>query len=177
MVYQAVGGLSGSGLFTPALIGAAGSLLAILLTPRLQHWFWKRQRRAELLSATLNEFNLLAAEFLSLYVGQAAEGTGHRKREGIGEPLKHAGPSRVVKPYPRQHEPPELSEDFLRRWFAARTKVKCHFPPGIAGRFDKLDGLVMNRVDPETPFADFVSGFQREWTATLEAMYKETGTL
>jgi hypothetical protein len=177
MVYQVVACLFSTNLFTPALIGAVGSLLAILLTPRLQHWFWKRQRRAELLSATLDEFHLLAAEFLSLYTGQATEGTGYPERQGIGEPLKNASRSRVVNAYPRQHKPPQLSDDFLRRWFAARTKVKCHFPPGINERFDKLDARVMNRVNPETPFADFVEGFQGEWTATLKAMYKEIGTL
>ena len=54
---------------TTALIAGVaavlGSLLTIFLTPRLQHHFWKYQRRAELQLATAKEVNRLATEFLT----------------------------------------------------------------------------------------------------------------
>jgi hypothetical protein len=56
---------------TIALVSAgssvAASLLTIWLTPSLQHYFWKRQRLAEMRIDTIDEFNRLAAEFLFGY--------------------------------------------------------------------------------------------------------------
>ena len=43
----------------------AATLLTIFLTPRLQHHFWKLQRREELRSAAIREVNRLAAEFIT----------------------------------------------------------------------------------------------------------------
>jgi hypothetical protein len=57
---------------TIALVAAAssvvGSPLTIWLTPRLQHHFWKHQRRDEIRLATINEFNRLTADFLTEYI-------------------------------------------------------------------------------------------------------------
>lgn len=49
--------------------GAAivGSLLTIFITPRLQHRFWKRQRRAELRLTAINELARAIAEFDVVY--------------------------------------------------------------------------------------------------------------
>src|SRR5713101_3500696 len=51
------------------LIGAAGAvigaLLTILLTPKLQHYFWTLQRRAELRLSVINDSNRLFAEFIA----------------------------------------------------------------------------------------------------------------
>ena len=41
-----------------ALAAIVGSLLTIFLSPRLQHHFWKHQRRDELRLAAIGEFNL-----------------------------------------------------------------------------------------------------------------------
>jgi hypothetical protein len=64
---------------TIALVSAAssvvGALLTIWLTPRLQHHFWKYQRRDELRLAAINEFNRLAAEFLTGHISATAAGT------------------------------------------------------------------------------------------------------
>jgi hypothetical protein len=56
---------------TIALVSAGSSvvasLLTIWLTPNLQHYFWKRQRLAELRIDTIDDFIRLAAEFLYEY--------------------------------------------------------------------------------------------------------------
>ncbi len=41
-----------------------GGLISVLLTPKLQHYFWKHQRRVEVRLATINELNELASQFL-----------------------------------------------------------------------------------------------------------------
>jgi len=48
--------------------GVSSTLLTIFLTPRLQHHFWKLQRREELRLAAINEFNRLTADFLTEYI-------------------------------------------------------------------------------------------------------------
>ncbi len=45
-------------------VGAGSALLTIFLTPRLQHYFWKRQRRSELRLETAEEVNDIAAPFV-----------------------------------------------------------------------------------------------------------------
>jgi len=61
----------GTDPLTIALVSAGSSvmasLLTIWLTPRLQHYFWKRQRLDDLRLDAINEFNRLAAEFLFEY--------------------------------------------------------------------------------------------------------------
>jgi hypothetical protein len=49
-------------MLIPALMAFLGSLLGVLLTPRLQHRFWKNQRREEMRLTVANEVNRLAAE-------------------------------------------------------------------------------------------------------------------
>jgi hypothetical protein len=46
------------------LIGVVSALITIILTPRLQHYFWGYQRMSELRLATLKDLNRLAAEYL-----------------------------------------------------------------------------------------------------------------
>jgi len=41
------------------------TLLTIFLTPRLQHYFWKQERREELRLAAIKEFNTLIADYLT----------------------------------------------------------------------------------------------------------------
>jgi hypothetical protein len=56
-----------SSVIVPALIGIASALLTLLLTPRIQHYFWGYQRMSELRLAVYKELNGLAAEFLTNY--------------------------------------------------------------------------------------------------------------
>ncbi len=52
---------------TAALIAAGSSLLTILLTPKLQYYFWKYQRRADLRLSVINDANQLTAQFIANY--------------------------------------------------------------------------------------------------------------
>lgn len=65
----------------PAASAIIASLLTIFLVPRLQHHFWKYQRREELRLAAIDEVNRLAAEFITGYIG--AKGTGQNFRPDI----------------------------------------------------------------------------------------------
>ena len=48
--------------------GILGTLLTIFVTPRLQHYFWKRQKREGIRLTAGTEVNRLAAEFKSDYL-------------------------------------------------------------------------------------------------------------
>jgi hypothetical protein len=60
---------------TIALVAAGSSLLTIFLTPWLQQHFWRRQRRAEIRLAAINDFNRLTAAFLTGYIAAGANYT------------------------------------------------------------------------------------------------------
>jgi hypothetical protein len=49
-------------LLIAPLIGIASALLTILLTPTLQHYFWRRQKCAERQLAIIDEVRTLTAE-------------------------------------------------------------------------------------------------------------------
>jgi hypothetical protein len=55
-------------ILIPAVTAFFGALLAIFLTPRFQHYFWKRQKREEIRLGVVTEVNRLAAEFQSNYL-------------------------------------------------------------------------------------------------------------
>ena len=48
-----------------ALAAIVGSMLTIFLSPRLQHHFWKHQRRDELRLAAIGEFNRLTNVYVA----------------------------------------------------------------------------------------------------------------
>jgi hypothetical protein len=48
-----------------AFSGAVSTMLTLIVSPRLQHHFWTRQRHAELSLSTLQEINKLSAHFLA----------------------------------------------------------------------------------------------------------------
>jgi hypothetical protein len=52
----------------PAVTAFFAALLAIFLTPRFQHYCWKRQKREELRLAVITEINRLAAAFQTSYL-------------------------------------------------------------------------------------------------------------
>jgi len=61
---------------TVALVSAgsaiAGSLLTIFFSPRLQHYFWTRQRRVEIQHSVINELNRLMSEYIVKYKGDGS---------------------------------------------------------------------------------------------------------
>jgi hypothetical protein len=67
-------------LLIAPLIGIASALLTILVTPTLQHYFWRRQRSAELQLAVIDEMRTLAAELAFLVSHQPEEISIRRER-------------------------------------------------------------------------------------------------
>jgi len=61
---------------TIALIAAGSSLLAILLTPLLQHHFWRYQKRDEIRLATIKDFNGLTSQFIADFLWGTKPGAG-----------------------------------------------------------------------------------------------------
>jgi len=64
-----------SGSATPALIGIVvgiiSTLVTIFLTPRIQFYFWGRQRLSEIRLAAIAEINNLLADFLTNYINDS----------------------------------------------------------------------------------------------------------
>lgn len=50
------------------IVGIISTLLAIFLTPRIQHYFWVYQRLSDIRLAVIRELNNLAVEFLNNYL-------------------------------------------------------------------------------------------------------------
>jgi hypothetical protein len=67
-------------LLIAPLIGIASALLTILLTPSLQHYFWRRQRYAERQFAVIEEVRTLAAELQFLVLHQPEEISTRREQ-------------------------------------------------------------------------------------------------
>lgn len=57
-----------SDAINPVLIGLISTLVTLILTPRLQHYFWSYQRMSELRLVVFREVNALAAGFLNSYM-------------------------------------------------------------------------------------------------------------
>jgi hypothetical protein len=66
----------------------AGALLAIFLTPWLQHHFWTYQKRAELRLAAINEFNRLASKFITGYMAAEAAKPTYKPELHMPQPYK-----------------------------------------------------------------------------------------
>jgi len=71
-----------------AVVLSAGSaviatLLTLFLTPRLQHYFWKRQRREELRLATIQEINRLTSEFITNHIADPAYAPSREFFQGL----------------------------------------------------------------------------------------------
>lgn len=136
------------------LIGIGSALLTILLTPQLQHYFWKRQHRAEIRLATANQLNDLAAQFLVLYTC----------------PYRGAG-----KHYPREHTPPDLNDEFLRCWTATYAQVRCLFSGEAGAILERMNSIVLNRDLVGRFYAQVIEEFQTSRDNTLRQLYEEIG--
>ena len=55
-------------IITAGVSSLFGSLLAIVVTPTLQHYFWRRQRRAELKLKTIEVVNTLTSRFIQQWI-------------------------------------------------------------------------------------------------------------
>ena len=136
-----------------AFFGAIlGTLLTIFLTPRLQHRFWKYQRREELRLAAINEINRLIAEFSIHYLW--------------GE----IGP-----------DPPNLSPAFFQSWEMVKPQIKVLFSDSTYQAFDRMRltyltaSLYSNQEVSER--ATRVEKLARTQEAALRALYREIGII
>jgi hypothetical protein len=57
-----------SSILTAGISSVIGSLLAIFTTPKLQHYFWKRQQEAALKLKAIEAVNTLAAQFIQRWI-------------------------------------------------------------------------------------------------------------
>jgi hypothetical protein len=71
-----------------ALISIVCTLLTILLTPRLQHYFWAYQRMSELRMNAYKELNELSAEFLINHINNAKLGTTYQPTDNFFKRLQ-----------------------------------------------------------------------------------------
>jgi hypothetical protein len=130
-----------------------GSLMTIFLSQPVQHWFWKRQRRADLRFAVVNKINELASEFAVSYV--------------LGKDIVEESPEGLVT--------------FYRSWHIVAAQARVLFSKSTYNAVEHMEVMmvavplhsrqeVMDRVPRHTEFV------KRRDTA-LRAMYKEIGIL
>ncbi len=143
-----------SQILISGLVGVGSALITIFLTPRLQHYFWKRQRRAEIHLIAANQLNDLAAQFLVAYTS----------------PYRAA-----QRPYPREHTPPNINDEFLRSWTAACTQVKCLFSDKAAALLERMNSIILNRDLEGKFYAEVVQEFLALRDDTLARLYEEIG--
>jgi hypothetical protein len=60
-------------IITAVITGVLAAIVTVYLTPKVQHYFWKAQRLADLQFATVTEVNRLMAQYLA---GHIARDTG-----------------------------------------------------------------------------------------------------
>jgi hypothetical protein len=131
------------------LSGILGTLLTIFLTPRLQHRFWKYQRREELRFAAITEMNRLVAEFSVYYV----------YKKNISE------------------KSPELGTEFFQSWFIVDAQMKTLFSNSTYQVFDKmrLTFLTASLYSKQemSDRSDRIQDLTQKHNAALSALYKE----
>jgi hypothetical protein len=126
------------------LSGVVGALLVILLTPGLQHHFWRRQRRAELMLRTVEAVNTLTARFIQQWI--AANGAKQEYRPTL-----------------------EWYESFS----ATEGAVKCLFATDTYKMFKSLENRIepdLGAIDSRYPN---VNAFIEARDAALQALYSE----
>ncbi len=121
------------------------TLLTIFLTPRLQHRFWKYQRRTELRLQEIDEINKLMAEFIENYIEAEIKGE-------------------TCKP----------SIEFFRSLQAAAAKVKALFSDQTFNIFKKMEVMIGPKLGPSSKQRT-VDDFIQARDVTLKALYEEVG--
>ena len=129
-------------------IAILATLLTIFLTPRLQHHFWKHQRREELRLAVINEVNKLAAEYIENHM--EAEASGNQN----------------FKP----------SIQWFQAFQAATAQVKALFSDATFEEFKKLEVMIGPNLGPSFRHRTVDDFIQARDTA-LRSFYKEVGVL
>jgi hypothetical protein len=134
------------------LSASVAALLVIFLTPRLQHYFWKRQKREEIRLGIVTEVNRLAAEFIMNCFG------------------RHV-PELV----------PALDATFYQSWQVAAGQVKVLFSHSTYQAFDTMwikiiSELLFSAQEVRDRIPRVINFTQARDTA-LQAFYKEIAIL
>jgi hypothetical protein len=129
-----------------------GTLLTIFVTPRLQHYFWKRQKREEIRLTVVTEVNRLAAEFNSDYMFRD-----------------------------RGEQTSERMLSFYPSWISVAGQVKGLFSPPTYQAFDRVQEHIMTahlfsaqELKSRIPR---ITEFDNLRNTTMKALYIEIGIL
>jgi hypothetical protein len=129
-----------SSLLVSLLTGAIGALVAIVLTPWTQHFFWSLARRAEIRFTTIIEINNLWAAF-----------------------LHHA----ILREQGRESL---LSDDFFSRLDASSAQIRALFSSESLDAFNNVHTMIGHGINPNVPVHDFVSARQQALSDLYKAM-------
>ena len=113
------------------LTGAIGALVAVILTPWIQHFFWSLTRRAEIRFTAITETNNLWATFLDYII----------RRE--------------------QERQSQLSADFFTRLDATSAQVRALFSSRDLTTFETVHAMIGHGLNPGVAVHEFVSARQR----------------
>lgn len=129
------------GLFLVSLFtGAIGALLAIILTPWVQHFFWNLARRAEIRFAAITDLNHLWAAFLH-----------HAILQGQGTQS-------------------QLPDDFFSKLDSASAPIRALFPPDSLSAFEKVHAMIGHSLKPNVAIHEFVVARQEALAALYRSM-------
>lgn len=129
-----------------------GALLAIFLTPRFQHYFWKRQKREEIRLSVVTEVNRLAAEFtINYFFKDNDENT------------------------------PEVAFTFAQSWTSVSGQVRDLFSEPTYQVFTGMDTYITTAPVFDTKEimdrVPHITDFTRVRDPAMQALYKEIGIL
>jgi hypothetical protein len=129
-----------------------GAMLAIFLTSRFQHYFWKRQKREEIRLTVVTEVNRLAAEFKSNY---------------LFEDLVETTSERTLT--------------FAQSWVAVTGQVKDLFRPSTYQAFERMYTHVITAplfsTQERTDRIHRIIEFDQVRETAMRALYQEIGIL
>jgi hypothetical protein len=124
---------------------AIGTLVTILLTPRLQHVFWTYQRQAEARVAAIRSVNELMAEFITGYIDAESKG-------------------QVFTP----------TTKFFQAFQVAAADIKALFPDASFRAFKEMEEMIGPNLGPKTK-GNAVDDFIRARDRALKALYRQAG--
>jgi hypothetical protein len=140
------------------LIGITSSLITVLLTPRLQHLFWVRQKKFDLRAKNLENLHALSAKM-----------------------FEYLGPDRATGELTgadSQDRDTKLEDALAREWYTVAdqtrflfSKEACH---QLAQFNSKLSRVLFRRLpDPPEKAYDLWDEFVRARDLSFEALYKD----
>ena len=129
-----------------AVIGFGSALLAIVLTPTLQHYFWRRQRHAELCLRLIEESSKLIAEF-----------------------------SECLPKILDSKQPTEADSNLFHGWQKLSLQIRALFSERTIDRFSKLDELISAYSSHTAERTFKIEEFVRAQSEATKALYEEIG--